>query len=912
MAQLLYRLGRYVYRRPKRFLAAWLLALVALVGAGVGLGGTMQNSFAIPGTESQQAIDHLAQVFPQTAGASAQVVVQVTEGETVNDEPFATAIEDLNTALSEVDGVEQSISPFNEYAGKAISDDGRTAYLQVQFDGPNTSVTAESKDAVLATEHIATDAGLTIAYGGDVFQDTAFGVSWTEALGVAFAALVLIITFGSLLSAGMPLITALIAVGVSMGFVLTATAFTTISSTTPMLAIMLGLAVGIDYSLFILSRHRSQLAQGLDPEESAAQSVATAGTAVVFAGITVVIALLGLLIVGIPFLSTMGVAAALAVFIAMAAALTMLPALLGAAGRRLIPKPGSRAARRAVQHDEGGKPTLGRRWVNGVLRVPWLATILVVLGLGTVAIPFASMELSLPTAASDPIGSGREVAYQMINDGFGPGYNGPLIVTVDLTQTTDVMDDLNAIADRLREIDGVEYVSDPIPNATVDTGIIRVIPTTAPDAPETTALVNRIRELEPSIADEFNTPIAVTGYTAVAIDISSRLGEALIPFALIVVGLSLVLLMLVFRSIFVPIKAALGFLLSAGAAIGASVAVFQWGWLHDLLGIEHSGPLLSFLPILVLAILFGLAMDYEVFLTSGMREAYVHAGESAQPRKAIAHGFQHAARVVTAAALIMFFVFFSFFPTGEGAIKGIAFALAVGIMFDAFLVRMTLGPALMAIAGRGAWWLPRWLDRILPNVDIEGDSLRAAREAHYWAGSENALASARELRLRYRDVSANDRELGPVNFTVGHEQIGLVAGGSLERRLVLLALAGRFSLSAGDAQLLAYPVSSEARHLAHHARVVDLEAEMARADADGSNPWQAARRVLEAAAAETPSALLVAVPDSGDAELARLAQLIDRSRRNIPLMLSGPARLAEAPWSQPVTVIALDDVEVAR
>lgn len=912
MAQLLYRLGRFVYRRPKRFLLVWLVTLVALIGLGVGLGGKMQNSFAIPGTESQQAIDHLAQVFPQTAGASAQVVVQAPAGQKVSDEPFRAAIEDLNTAIAAVDGVEQSLSPFNGYAGKAISDDGRTAYLQVQFDGPNTSVTAESKDGVLATETIATDAGLTIAYGGDVFQDTAFGVSWTEALGVAFAALVLIITFGSLLAAGMPLITALIAVGVSMGFVLVSTAFATVSSTTPMLAIMLGLAVGIDYSLFILSRHRGQLAQGLDPEESAAQSVATAGTAVVFAGITVIIALLGLLIVGIPFLSTMGVAAALAVFVAMAAALTLLPALLGLAGRRLIPKPGSRAARRATQSDEGGRPTLGRRWVNGVLRVPWLAAVLVVLGLGTVSIPFASMELSLPTAASDPIGSGRQQAYELINDGFGPGYNGALIVTVDLTQTTNVMDDLNAIADKLRALDGVEYVSDPIPNATVDTGIIRVIPTTAPDAPETTDLVNRIRDLEPSIADEFDTPIAVTGYTAVAIDISSRLGAALIPFALIVVGLSLILLMLVFRSIFVPIKAALGFLLSAGAAIGASVVVFQWGWMRELLGIEHTGPLLSFLPILVLAILFGLAMDYEVFLTSGMREAYVHAGASADPRKAITHGFQHAARVVTAAALIMFFVFFSFFPTGEGAIKGIAFALAVGIVFDAFLVRMTLGPALMAIAGRGAWWLPRWLDRVLPNVDIEGDSLRAARDAHYWAGSEDALVSARELRIGYRDVHASDQQLGPLSFRVAHEHIALVTGSSLERRLVLLALAGRFAHAGGDAQLLAYPISSEARHLAHHARVVDLEAEMAQADADGTNAWQAVRRALDAALADTPSALLVAVPDAGDAELSRMAELIDRARGGIPLVLSGPGRLAQARWSEPVEVIALETLEVAR
>lgn len=915
MAQLLYRLGRFVYRNPKKFLAGWFIALIVLVGAGVGLGGKMQNSFAIPGTESQRAIDHLAQVFPQTAGASAQVVVQAPEGESVRDEPFRGAIESLTEALGEVSGVEQALSPFSQYAGKAVSDDGRTAYVQVQFDGPNTKVTAESKDAVLATESIATDAGLTVAYGGDVFQNNSFGLSWVEGLGVLFAAFVLIVTFGSLRAAGMPLLTALIAVGVSMGFVLISTAFATVSSTTPMLAVMLGLAVGIDYSLFILSRHRTQVAQGIDPEESAAQSVATAGTAVVFAGITVIIALLGLLIVGIPFLSTMGVAAALAVFIGMLAALTLLPAVIGIAGRKLIPSPQSRATRRAQQSDEGGVTTLGRRWVNGVLRVPWLAAIAVVVTLGAVAIPFASMQLSLPTAASDPIGSGRQQAYTLINDGFGPGYNGPLIVTVDLTQTTEVMDDLKAIAGQLRDLDGVEYVADPIPNPTVDTGIIRVIPTTAPDDPATTALVNRIRDLAPEIAAEFDTPIAVTGYTAVAIDISSRLGAALLPFALIVVGLSLVLLMVVFRSIFVPIKAAIGFLLSAGAAIGASVAVFQWGWLRDLFHIEHTGPLLSFLPILVLAILFGLAMDYEVFLTSGMREAYVHAGSNRQPRKAIAHGFQHAARVVTAAALIMFFVFFSFFPTGEGAIKGIAFALAVGILFDAFLVRMTLGPALMAIAGRGAWWLPNWLDRILPNVDIEGDSLRESREAHYWAGSENAFVSARDLRLVYRDPDGRDRMMTPVSFRVEHGHIGLISGTSLERRMVLLVIAGRYALNGGSAQLLAYPIPSEARHLAHHARVVDLEAVLANADADGADRWNAAQRELTAAVSEQPLALLVALPDSGDGELAKLRSLIERTRGSIPLLLSGPVRLDRAGWTQPVTVIELhasNAMEVAR
>lgn len=913
MAQLLYRLGRFCFERPKRILVAWLIALVAVMGLGVGLGGTLQNSFVIPGTESQQAIDHLAQVFPQTAGASAQVVVQAPSGAVVTDPSYKNAIEDLSTALGKVDGVDQSISPFSEYAGKAVSDDQRTAFIQVQFSGDVSKVSKDTLNAVKATAPIATDAGLKIAFGGDVFQNVEFGVSITEVLGILVAAIVLFITFGSMLAAGMPLLTAVLGVGITVGSVLIVASSATISSTTPLLSVMLGLAVGIDYALFILSRHRNQLAQGIDPAESAARAVATSGTAVVFAGATVIIALLGLLVVGIPFLSAMGVAAAFGVLMAMLAAITLLPAIMGLAKRRLVPKPNSRAAKRALQQDEGGKPTMGRRWVNGVIRVPWLAAIVVVVGLGALAIPAASMQLSLPTAASDPVGSGRQQAYAMINDGFGPGYNGPLIVMVDVTQTTNVLNDLDAIANQLRGLDGVEYVSSPIPNQTVDTAIIQVVPKTAPDSEATTQLVNRIRALEPSLLEKYDTQISVTGYTAVAIDISSRLSNALLPFALIVVSLSLVLLMLVFRSIFVPLKAAIGFLLSAGSALGVSVAVMQWGWFSDLFQLEHSGPLLSFLPILLLAILFGLAMDYEVFLTSGMREEYVHSGQNAKPRKAVAHGFQHAARVVTAAALIMFFVFFSFFPTGEGPIKSIAFALAVGVLVDAFLVRMTLGPALMAIAGKAAWWLPKWLDRLLPNVDIEGDSLRATQEARRWAKSEQALASAKELRIQYRDATGQLRELGPLSFRVEQDEIGLVTGSSLERRLTLLALGGRFQPSGGDAQLLEYAISVESRHLAHHARVVDLEAEMARADADGTDPWVAARAALRAATDERPLALLVAVPDSGDEELERIAGQIELSRPSgVPLILSGPPRLSNTRFRQAVSLIELNDLEATR
>ena len=341
MALFLHRIGRAAFRRAWIVIIAWAVALGALLGLGVGLGGQLQESYAIPGTESQDAIDQLAAVFPQTAGASAKAVVEVPDGDSVEDPDFTAAIEAMESELEGVEGVANVLGPFDEYAGDQVSDDERTAYIQVQFDGPSTEVTQESIDAVLATGEIGRDAGMRVAFGGEVFQDTTFGLTITEAFGVIFAGVVLLITFGSLLAAGMPLLTAIVGVAATFGGISLVAAFAPVSSTAPMLAVMIGLAVGIDYALFILSRHRTQLARGMDPEESAAEAVATAGGAVVFAGLTVIIALLGLLVVGIPFLSVMGVAAAAAVLVAVIGATTLLPALLGLAKGRLAPKPGS-------------------------------------------------------------------------------------------------------------------------------------------------------------------------------------------------------------------------------------------------------------------------------------------------------------------------------------------------------------------------------------------------------------------------------------------------------------------------------------------------------------------------------------------------------------------------------------------
>lgn len=799
MATLLYRLGRFAYRRPWRILGVWLLLIVGVLGGGLALGGQTQESFVIPGTESQNALDRLDAVFPAVAGASATAVVVAPAGSSIDTEK--TSVEKLVTALGGIKGVDSALSPFSEYAGNAISSAGDMAIIRVQLVGSSADVSAATVADLKSAAAAAQADGLRVELGGQVFQDNAVGITVTEVFGVLFAAVVLFITFGSLLAAGMPLISALIGVGIVMGAIITLSAFTTVSSSAPLLALMIGLAVGIDYALFILSRHRTQLARGEDPEESAAMSVGTAGSAVVFAGLTVIIALLGLLVVGIPFLSVMGVGAAVAVLIAIGVATTLLPAFLGLAKGRLAPKAGSRAFRRANAEPNEQK-SMGMRWVKGVMKHPILATIAVIGILGTLAIPALSLDLNLPDGGAQPAGSTQRQAYDLVSKGFGAGYNGPLIVAVDITQTTDILGDLGSIAAELRTLPDVAFVSQGIPDAGLDTAIVQVTPSSAPDAVATKELVQAIRDLAPAIDSRYKTPISVTGATAIGIDISNRLTNALVPFGLIVVGLSIILLMAVFRSVLVPIKAAVGFLLSVVASFGIVVAIFQWGWFAELLHVEKPGPILSFMPIILMAVLFGLAMDYEVFLVSGMREEFVKTGDA---RHSVSTGFANGARVVTAAALIMFFVFFAFVPEGGGAIKGIALGLAVGIALDAFLVRMTLVPALMTLFGRAAWWMPRWLGRLLPNVDIEGEQLREHKHSLDWASGSSAVLSADQLV-----VGSAEHRVGPISLSVAAGSVVTASGDAMDRRLVAATLAGRLEPLSGQAQVGGHPLPSEA------------------------------------------------------------------------------------------------------
>jgi len=798
MATFLYRLGKASYQRAWTVLSAWLVALVVIGGGGVALAGSTQESFAIPGSESQIAFDRLEAVFPTFAGASAQAVISTTNQERLDSPENQVWVERLTAEIEKSEGVTAAVSPFDEFAGRALSDDGQFGYIQVRFDLPTPEVTDAMVDALLATAQTVSQAPFTIEFGGTIFQNNAVGLTIAEVFGLMIAALVLIVTFRSLRPTWMPLSSAIIGVGIVIGVLFVLARGVTISSSAPLLAVMLGLAVGIDYSLFILSRHRTQLALGEDPLESAATSVGTAGNAVVFAGLTVIIALLGLFVVGIPFLSVMGASAAFAVAIAIAAAITLLPALMGVMGESLRPRPGSQAMK--IASLSADRPSVGRRWVRLIIKRPLFFSVLSIATLGTIALPALSLDLNLPSGGQEPVDSTQRKAYDLISEGFGPGYNGPLLVTVDISGSMEIIEDLEALQAELEQVPGVDYVGQGFPSPGLDTGILQVVPKFAPDSIETKELVGDLRERAVVWEETYGTAVAITGATAIGVDVSQRIQRALLPFGLVVVGLSIVLLLAVFRSLVIPIKAALGFALSVTAAFGVVVAVFQWGWFSELVGVDTPGPILSFMPIILMAVLFGLAMDYQVFLVSGMREHNVRTGDW---RFAIEEGYAGGARVVTAAALIMFFVFFSFVPMGYGTIKPIALGLAVGIAFDAFVVRMTLVPALMALFKKKTWWLPAFLDRAIPHADVEGEQLREHMQAVEWAHHNGDFS----VKAEYIDGGTTGTPPLSFQWRPG-EHIDVVA--TPDRATFLAAtLRGYRDMSSGALHVLGHPLPSE-------------------------------------------------------------------------------------------------------
>ncbi|MDR1806912.1 MAG: MMPL family transporter [Propionibacteriaceae bacterium] len=785
MSSVLYALGHWITRAKGRVVLAWLVGLALVGSLALTLTKGLDDTITIPGLESSDALTTLALTFPQAAGTGAQYLILAPEGHTVDEPAYATAIQAAADRLEQVEQVTLVTAPFVPSAEAAlnplqpadesgadaatevegtVSADRRAALVTAQVDATKALVSQATWDGLDAvTEQLQADLpeGAEVTLGGGLFSYTLPHITLVEVFGVVAAFLVLIINFGSLLAAGMPILVALSGVAATASVIFLATLTGPIMSSTPILALMLGTAVGIDYSLFIISRHRQQLRAGLAPDESIGQALATSGSAVIFAGLTVIVALLGLAVARIPFLTRMGVCAAVGVGLSVLAALTLLPAVLAYAGERL--RPGRRGARGGQAGGAAGDQQAGtasdwqagedpgfrrddkgcrddkeyrddkeasRRgerffagWVALATRRPVVTIIAVILVLGAAALPATGLRLALPDAGWRPQGDHARVTYDRISQYFGEGYNATLGVTASIVTSTDPVGLMTALGDEIRELPDVAAVPRSTPNVTGDTGIVQVIPVEGPTAQSTQDLVRTLRSLHDHFAAEYGIDIKVTGLTAVMIDVSAQLSAALVPFALLVVGLSFVLLTLVFRSLWVPLKATLGYLLSVGAAFGAVVLAFQHGVGADLLNVALVGPVIAFFPIVVMGVLFGLAMDYELFLVSRMREEYV---QGTPARAAVTAGFMGSARVVTAAAVIMFLVFTAFVPESDQIIKPMALGLAVGVFCDAFLVRMTLVPAVLTLLGDRAWRLPRWLDERLPRVDVEGAGL--ARE----------------------------------------------------------------------------------------------------------------------------------------------------------------------------------------
>ncbi|MFJ8937744.1 MMPL family transporter [Streptomyces sp. NPDC102365] len=715
MATFLYRLGRLAFRRR------WYVALVwAAVLAAVGLGAmkapaAAEEAFSMPGIESQKAFDLMEERFPGTSadGAAVRVVFVAPDGGKVTAAESKKAVEKTVKELGDGSQVASAVDPFQ---AKAVSKDGTTAYATVTYKVGPEELTDASRSQLVEALDEARDSGLTVEAGGTAMEESGGPGGAAELIGVAIAAVVLLVTFGSLAAAGLPLLTAVIGVGVSMATILTLASTLGLSTTTGTLAMMLGLAVGIDYALFVVSRYREERAKGRTPEEATALATGTAGSAVVFAGLTVVIALAGLAVVGIPMLTKMGLAAAGAVVVGVLIALTLVPALLGFWPNAVL----TRKARKSGRVEKEAADNGGTRWARFVLRRPVPVLLLGVVGLGALAVPMADLQLGMPGDEAKSTSTTERRAYDALAEGFGPGFNGPLTVVVDAKGDSDAKGAVETISKEIGATEGVVSVSPARFNEGGDTAVFSVVPSTAPTDQKTTDLVQTIRGERTGVEAETGATFEVTGTTALNIDISDKVSGALVPYLIVVVGLAIILLMVVFRSLLVPLKAALGFLLSVLASLGVVVLVFQQGHGADLMGVEQTGPIMSLMPIFLVGIVFGLAMDYEVFLVSRMREAYVH-GES--PAQAVTSGFRHSARVVVAAALIMIAVFAGFIGESESMIKMIGFGLATAVLFDAFVVRMAIVPAVLALLGHKAWWLPGWLDRLLPRVDVEGEAL---------------------------------------------------------------------------------------------------------------------------------------------------------------------------------------------
>lgn len=766
MSSLLYRIGRTAYRRPWFFIAPWVFALVTIIGLLSVSPPHLSSEVHIDDTPAQNLIDDLAKKMPLMAGGQGIIAFQTENGSRIdtgeNLRALLGAVDNVYTTDHVIDSrqvlrqeaAKGTNSPLLRTAGAItmtgvpaveaangaakpltvdgqavpgvlISPDRTAAILQFQFDQQTFELPTDAIDKTVAAAERATDGhGIGVLPSASMVQVPAM-VGAGELAGVAIAALVLLVTLGSVVAAGLPLMTALTGVGVGVGSALLVSHLVSMHSLSAVLGLMIGLAVGIDYALFIVNRHRRFiLDDGLSADEAVGRALGTSGTAVVFAGGTVAIALTALAIVQIRLITTMAITATGTVLIAVLTALTLLPAALGLVGERICSSKARKAA--IVERQARSRSRAGRRlataWAGMVTRHRFLAATAALLIAGLLAMPAAHMNLSLPSGASYNPETAQRKSFEVVAERFGAGYNGPLIIVADAGARPGPIDtaDITSLYRDLVRLPGVATVTLGSVSDDGRTVVLSVVPRSGPTDSATEELVHQIRSQAAVFATERHVDVGVTGFTALGIDMSARLADALPRYLAVVAVLSIFLLTLVFRSIIIPVKATIGFILSVLAAFGATTAVFQNGWGQALLGIHATSPVLAVLPIIVTGLLYGLAMDYEVFLVSSMKESHAHGRHG---NGAIVQGFEQAARVVVAAALIMTAVFAGFVFNEDPMIRQFGFALAVGVMVDAFVVRMLLVPAVMSIFGDAAWWLPQSLQRVLPNIDIEGTRL---------------------------------------------------------------------------------------------------------------------------------------------------------------------------------------------
>lgn len=725
----LQRLARWCYRRRRAVVAIWLLTLVVLGTSAAAAGGKLTSKFTVSGVESQRALDLLTERFPEMSGDTASIVFKADKG--VEDPDVRGRMERLFTQVASVGNVLAVISPY-EPGIPSISPDGKIGFATVQFDVGGSEVPRHIVKELQSLREEAQRPGLQIELGGAAIQFVEQQeLSGHEELGLIAAAFILLITFGSVIAMGLPLITAVFALGIGMSVLWLATHLFEVPATAPQLASMIGLGIGIDYALFILTRYRQALQEKASPEDAVVMAINTSGRAVVFASMTVAISLLGMLVMDISFVRGMVLATVLIVVIVVLASLTLLPAVLGFAGNSIdrLRLPGLGSDKKALRE------TVWFRWSRLVQRHPWRSATAGLAVMIVLALPAFSVRLGTIDAGNDPTSRSTRRSYDLLSEGFGPGFNGPLLLVAELQDPQDATA-LEVLRTRLLETSGiVPFVPPPQVSAQGDAAVMTVFPTTAPQDEATDKLINKLRnETIPAATQGTGVDVMVSGITALYIDMGHAFSDKLPLFIGSVIGLSFLLLMAVYRSILIPLKAAIMNLLSVSAAAGVIVAVFQWGWLKDVVGIDRTGPIESFLPMFLFAVLFGLSMDYEVFLLSSVREQWLRTGDNSM---AVADGLATTARVITAAAAIMVTVFGSFVLTDARLLKMAGLGLACAILIDATLLRMVLAPAALELIGDANWWFPRWLDRIVPNIAMEPDDVdrrRTPRAKNYSPG----------------------------------------------------------------------------------------------------------------------------------------------------------------------------------